>query len=74
MPSPEIVIRDLYDVYCFFEDLTLPENPNEKVLVADAWDIFVKEARRRRARDNGGDDILLYGSHLEVRWVCGGPM
>ena len=38
-----MIIRHLYDVFCFFKDMKDPSRPEHNFLVADAWAIFVKE-------------------------------
>ena len=45
VPEPNRLIRDLYDVYCFYRDLDDPLNPGSKFLSADSWSIFVKEIK-----------------------------
>jgi len=43
-PSPEIIIRGLFDIYAFFRDLDDPVRPRTSCLKSDALDIFLKEA------------------------------
>jgi hypothetical protein len=44
-PEPKRMVRDLYDVYRFFEDLEDPDRPGCKLLSEESWPTFLKQIK-----------------------------
>ena len=42
-PKPEVILKGLYDVFCFFREMDDPERPGHKFFTSEAEKIFLKE-------------------------------
>ena len=51
VPEPRRLVRDLYDLYCFYKEMddpskpATPGQPEPKFFSADSWSIFLKEIK-----------------------------
>jgi len=70
--EPTQLVRDLFDVFCFFDDMEDPERPGQRVLVDDAFEIMDKEMKyvqRGLLSDLPGMDMYRAVKKLKTGFV-----